>query len=111
MVAVHSVFVIHVVSLLTKCHRVGRSRCVRNVVRSPVVVLDVVGHVASLYDDVPSVHVPDPICRYVSHFNIVVAVDEPLTRYVNVHPATDRMLGNLGNLASIDVKKERHLGV
>jgi len=38
----------------------------------------------------------------------VMPVFQPLTRDVDVHPATSGTLGHLGNLASLESNEERH---
>ena len=65
-------------------------------------------HILRLYDDVPRIHVHDPMRRYVAPFEIIVPVVEPLTRDVDVHPATSGTLRNLRNLTSLVVDDVGH---
>jgi len=106
----YHLFIIFGPIFLSKRDRPRKARECGNFVLTPVVILDIVCHVAIRKDKVPSVIVPNAIGGAILPLEgMRVKIRKLLAVYDDIGPATGRALGNLDNLARLEAEKERHL--
>lgn len=107
--AVDILFIIFGLIFLSKRDRPREAGESVDVILTPVVILDIIRHVAIREDKVPRVRVPYAPSRAILPLEVVrVKIRELLAVYDDIGPATGRALGNLDNLARLKAEKERH---
>ena len=108
--AVDILFIIFGLIFLSKRNRPREAGESVDVILTPVVILDIVCHVAIREDKVPTVSVPYAIGGAVLPLEGVrVKIRELLAVDYDIGPGTGRALGHLDNLARLKAQKERHL--
>jgi hypothetical protein len=110
--AVDILFIIFGLIFLSKRNRPREAGESVDVILTPVVILDIISHVAIWEDEIPSVIVPyAPSWAILPLESVRVKIRELLAVYDDIGPGTGRTLGHLDNLARLEAEKERHLYV
>jgi hypothetical protein len=107
--AVDILFIIFGLIFLSKRDRPREAGESVDVILTPVVILDIIRHVAIRKDKVPSVIVPyAPSWAILPLESVWVKIRELLAVDYDIGPGTGRALGHLDNLARLKAQKERH---
>jgi hypothetical protein len=108
--AVDIFFIIFGLIFLSKRNRPREAGECVDVILTPVVIFDIVCHVAIREDEIPIVIVPyAPSWAILPLESVRVKIRELLAVYDDIGPGTGRTLGHLDNLTRLKAEKERHL--